>query len=218
VADAVAAADVVVTATDSPDPLLDRSDLASAGRTTVVDLGQPRDVDPGVETVPSVDAFDIDSLETITDETREQRREAAVAVEGMIDAEFDRLLDSFKRRRADEAIGTMYASAEAVKERELRTAFDRLEAQGDLTDEQRETVESLADALVGQLLAAPTESLREAAAEDDWTTIQTAMGLFDPEFGGNEPDLPTTETPRELLDDTDPDDVPRRVFERLPDG
>jgi glutamyl-tRNA reductase len=39
---------------------------------------------------------------------------------------------------------------------------------------------------VGQLLAPPTKSLREAAAEDDWATIQTAMRLFDPEFGGGE--------------------------------
>jgi len=36
--------------------------------------------------------------------------------------------------------------------------------------------------LVGQLLAAPTRSLRDAAGEDDWETIRTALRLFDPEF------------------------------------
>jgi glutamyl-tRNA reductase len=60
--------------------------------------------------------------------------------------------------------------------------MSKLEAQGDLNDEQRETVEDLADALVGQLLAAPTRSLRDAAGEDDWETIRTALQLFDPEF------------------------------------
>ena len=207
-ADAAARADVLVTATNSPDPLLDRTALADAGRTLVIDLAQPRDVDPSVGDLDGIDAYDIDSLEAITDRTRAQRREAADAVERMIDEEFDRLLDSFKRQQADEAISAMYESAEMVKERELRTAVSRLESQGELTDEQRETVAALADALVGQLLAAPTKSLRDAAAEDDWNTIQTALGLFDPEFGGEDATLPATERPREALD---ADDVPQYV-------
>jgi glutamyl-tRNA reductase len=212
--DAAERADVLVTATDSPDPILDRAALAEAGRTLVIDLAQPRDVDPAVRDLDGVDAYDIDSLEAITDRTRSQRREAAEAVERMIDEEFDRLLDSFKRRQADAAIGAMYESAEMVKERELRTAVSRLESQGELTDEQRETVASLADALVGQLLAAPTKSLRDAAAEDDWTTIQTALSLFDPDFGGEEAAPPTTERPREAPDG-DAGDIPQHVLDRL---
>jgi glutamyl-tRNA reductase len=213
--DAAAAAeraDVVVTATDSREYVLDRSTLDAAGPTLVIDLAQPRDVDPAAGDLGGVDAFDIDSLESITDETREQRREAAAEVERMIEAEFDRLIDSFKRQQADEAISAMYESAEAVKERELRTALTRLESQGELTEAQRETVESLADALVGQLLAAPTKSLRDAAAADDWTTIQTALGLFDPDFGGDRPSPPTAEGPREGMGDGD---IPQHVIERL---
>ena len=208
-------ADVLVTATNSPEPIVDRTALADAGRTLVIDLAQPRDVDPRVADFDGVDTYDIDSLEAITDRTRAQRRDAADAVEGMIDEELDRLLDSFKRRQADTAISAMYESAEMVKERELRTAISRLESQGELTDEQRETVASLADALVGQLLAAPTKSLRDAAAEDDWTTIQTALGLFDPEFGGDEPAPTTTERPREAPDDAD--GIPQHVLDRLGD-
>ena len=207
-------ADVLITATDSQGYLLDRSDLDDAGSTLVIDLAQPRDVDPTVATVGPIDTFDIDSLERITDETRERRHEAAERVERMIDEELDRLLDSFKRQQADEAIGMMYESAEMVKEREVRTAISQLESQGGLTDEQRETVGALADALVGQLLAAPTKSLRDAAAEDDWTTIQTALELFDPEFGGDRPTPPETEAPREGVD-LSRDDVPQHVLERL---
>mgnify|MGYP000392150038 FL=1 len=109
----------------------------------------------------------------------------------------------------------MYESAELVKERELRTALTRLEAQGELTDDQRETVESLADALVGQLLAAPTKSLREAAAADDWETIQTGLDLFDPEFGGDSRGPETTDRPREALDSDA--EMPPHVADRLGD-
>jgi len=213
--DAAERADVLITATDSPEPILGRTALAEAGRTLVIDLAQPRDIDPTVTDIDGIDTYDIDSLEAITDETRAQRREAAENVERMIDEEFDRLLDSFKRQQADEAISAMYESAEMVKERELRTAISRLESQGELTEEQRETVASLADALVGQLLAAPTKSLRDAAAEDDWTTIQTALGLFDPDFGGEGSVPETADRPREAINDGG--DIPQHVLDRLGD-
>ncbi|MFC6989596.1 glutamyl-tRNA reductase [Haloplanus sp. GCM10025708] len=209
---AVDSADVVVTATGAPDSVLDRRDFASAGETLVIDIAQPRDVDPAADDVDGVRSFDIDSLESITDRTRIRRRAAADRVEAMIDEEFDRLLDAYKRKRADDAISAMYESAELVKERELATALSKLDAQGSLTDDQRETVEALADALVGQLLAAPTKSLREAAAEDDWTTIQTALRLFDPGFGDAPEGVDAPEMPRDGAAE-----APQHVFERSSD-
>jgi glutamyl-tRNA reductase len=215
IADEVGRADVVVSATSSPDYLLDDDMLATAGETLVVDVAQPRDVAPDAGALPGVDLHDIDTLQSVTDETRQRRKAAAEAVEAMIDDEFERLLESFKRRRADDAIGAMYEAADRMKSRELDRAVSKLDAQGELTDEQRETVEALADSLVGQLLAAPTKSLREAAAEDDWTTIQTAMRLFDPDFGGDAPRPPETESPRSGRPDELPDDaeVPDHVGE-----
>jgi glutamyl-tRNA reductase len=193
----VTRADVVVSATSSPDYVLDADALAAAGETLVIDVAQPRDVAPDAAETTDVVLHDIDTLEAVTDETRAQRQAAAEAVERMIDEEFERLLEAFKRRRADEAISAMYESADRMKAREVDRALSKLSSQGDLTDEQRETVEALADSLVGQLLAAPTKSLREAAAEDDWTTIQTAMHLFDPEFEGAPPAPDGSESPRE---------------------
>jgi glutamyl-tRNA reductase len=184
---AVDRADVVVAATGAADPVIDRATVADAGETRIVDMAQPRDVTRAVGAVEGVSLYDLDDLEDVTAATRRRRREAAEEVEAMIDEEFDRLLDQFKRKRADEVIAAMHESAERVKRRELRTALSRMEANGGVTDEQREVVESLADALVGQLLAAPTKSLRDAAAEDDWTTIATALKLFDPEFGSDPP-------------------------------
>ncbi|EJN59405.1 glutamyl-tRNA reductase [Halogranum rubrum] len=210
-------ADIVITATGSPAYVLDVSSLADAGETLVIDLAQPRDVDPAVDDVAGVTFHDIDALEAVTEATRERRQAAAENVHQMIDDEFERLLDAYKRKRADDAISAMYESAETVKSRELDTALSKLEAQDGLTDEQRETVTAMADALVGQLLSAPTKSLRDAAAEDDWTTIQTAMQLFNPQFGGELPDLPEVTTPREGAPDEIPDDadVPETVLDRL---
>ena len=202
-------ADVVVTATGSDGHLIDVDALDGAGETVVIDLAQPRDVAPAADDVPSAVVYDLDALESVTDETRERRQAAAEQVEGMIDEEFNRLLDQYKRKRADEVIAAMYESAEGIKSREVSTAMSKLESEGEVTEEQREVVESLADTLVSQLLAAPTKSLRDAAAEDDWTTIQTALRLFDPDFGGEAgpPDFVTDAAPGDLPDEL-PDEAP----------
>ncbi|UIO99513.1 glutamyl-tRNA reductase [Halobaculum sp. CBA1158] len=207
-----AEADVLITATGADEPVVDEGTVGDAGETLCIDLGQPRDVVPEAGG-DAVVVRDIDDLETVTGETRERREQAATAVEEMIDEEFDRLLAEFKRKRADDAVSAMYEAAERTKRRELNEALAKLEAQGELTDDQRETVAGLADALVGQLLAAPTKSLREAAAEDDWTTIHTAMELFDPEFD----DAVATHGGEPAGGTDDAGGIPAHVLERLSD-
>ena len=195
--DALAAADVVVSATGSPDAVVDPVDLDAAGETLFIDIAQPRDAPVAVADLANVDLRDLDALESVTDETRARRREAAAEVEAMIDQEFDHLLAHYKRARADEVIASMYENAERMKHRELSRAVSKLESDG-LTDDQRAVVESLADTLVGQLLAAPTKSLRDAAEADDWTTINSALRLFDPTFDGAEiPGPAETDVPDE---------------------
>ncbi|MFB6303767.1 MAG: glutamyl-tRNA reductase [Haloferacaceae archaeon] len=183
--DRVAEAEVVVTATDSREPVLDRSAFVGAGETTVVDIGLPRDVAPEAGTLDGVEVRDIDGLEAVTDRTRERRQAAAEEVERLVEEEFESLLSAFKRERADEVVAAMYEGADRIKQRQLADAVDRMEANGGLTPAQREALSDFADALVGQLLAPPTRGLRTAAEEDDWTTIRTAMELFDPTFEGD---------------------------------
>ncbi|MFB6128883.1 MAG: glutamyl-tRNA reductase [Halorhabdus sp.] len=176
---AVDRADLVVSATSSADPILGPATFETAGETVVVDIGQPRDVSPAVEKRTDADVFDLDDLEAVTAETRASREAAAAAVEDIVEDELTHLLTRYKRSRADDVISTMYESAERVKAREVEQALASL----DLDDEEREVVESMADSLVNQLLAAPTKSLRDAAEADDWETIDTAIRLFDPDFG-----------------------------------
>ncbi|MFB6069828.1 MAG: glutamyl-tRNA reductase [Halanaeroarchaeum sp.] len=178
----LAEADVAVTATGAETPVVGTETVADAGDLYVVDLGQPRDVAAAVGDSPHVTLRDLDDLEAVTDATRERRSAAAEAVRDIIDEEFDRLASQIKRKRADAVIAAMYEGADRVKQREVQTALSKLEASGDLSPDQREVVEAMADSLVSQLLAAPTRALRDAAEDDDWSTIATAIRLFDPEF------------------------------------
>ena len=208
VSDAVEDSSVVVTATGSTEYVLEKRALSDSGETFVVDIAQPRDVEPKVAELPAVTVRDLDALQTVTDENRGQRAEAATVVEDMIDVEFEHLLAQYKRKRADKVISVMYESAERVKARELETAVGK----ADLNDDQREVVEAMADAIVNQLLSAPTKSLRDAAEEDDWSTINTALQLFDPEFGGDDGPVDEKEIPAHIRDR-----MPDAVFEQITD-
>ncbi|WP_049997387.1 glutamyl-tRNA reductase [Halococcus sediminicola] len=197
--EALSLADVVVSATSSPVPVLDRAALESASEILLIDIAQPRDAPQAAADLPNVTHYDLDALESVTEETREQRREAAERVEAMIDREFDNLLARYKRQRADAVIAAMYENAERMKERELSRALSKLDTDG-LTDDQHAVVESLADTLVSQLLAAPTKSLRDAAEADDWTTINSALRLFDPTFDSG--DAPPAADPSDVPPET----------------
>ena len=197
---ALGEATLVVTATASAEPVVTLSDLGIA-EPVIVDLGQPRDVSRAVAD-SDVDVYDLDDLESVTEATREQRAEAARRVASMVEAEHAQLLAYLKRTRADEVIAAMYESAERIKRREVETAIARLEDRGEPVHD--DIVESMADALVNQLLAPPTASLREAAADDDWDTITTAIQLFDPTALSE--DQPIEETGSELAFGTMDDD------------
>lgn len=179
----VAEADVVITATNSQQPVVTADTMAATGSSIIVDLGQPPDVHESVRERATVAYFDLDRLRRITERTHTRRRGEAEAVETMIERELEVLGRAFKRARAEEVIGAMRSGAERIKAAEVKRAKLRLEA----SDDAPETIlEDFADAVVNAIMAPPTEALREAAEDDDWTTIASAIQIFDPDLDEGE--------------------------------
>ena len=93
-----AAVDIVISATGSPHPILDRDRLERlmAGRRPrpilLIDLAVPRDIDPAVTLLPEVFLANVDDLQSVADTATRQRREEVARCETMIReaaAEFD---------------------------------------------------------------------------------------------------------------------------------
>jgi glutamyl-tRNA reductase len=205
-------AEIVISATGSSDTILHKEAFAAAGETFVIDIAQPRDISSAVDGFDHLTLYDLDELESVTQKTRLMRRNAAQEVDEIVTEEFERLLAQYKRQRADTVISAMYESAERVKSRELETALEKL----DLDGNEEAVVESMADAIVSEMLSAPTRSLRDAAENDNWSTIHTALQLFDPsvaaaspEDGGSGPQA--SSTPSRI----DMEDIPPQVRDRL---
>ena len=207
---------VVISATASESPVIESEDLAGVGQTTILDIAQPADLSRDAEQLEHITTVRLHDLMNVTDEAIADRDDVISDVEALIETAFDELLTQYKRERADDVISGMRQGAAYMKSQELQEAFTRLEAaDGDLTDEQRAIITDLADALVNELLAAPTESLRDAAEHDDWTTLRTAIDLFDPTDTGPNPlaetlpdDIPTPPETDGPAADSDPDTTP----------
>jgi len=88
----MAEADIVVSSTGCPQTILHRADLEAvmsrrAGRPLVlIDIAVPRDIDPGVQSVPNVYLYNIDDLEAIVREnvrTRSQELDHCRSIIGV---------------------------------------------------------------------------------------------------------------------------------------
>jgi glutamyl-tRNA reductase len=102
--------------------------------------------------------------------------DAVEVIETVDDGTSDRPVESNQPERVENAIVAISEDAERIKRREVEKAISKSEAYGDLTDGQREIVETMAEAIVDHIFAVPTATLREA---DERETVDTALRLFD---------------------------------------
>ncbi|WP_435194029.1 glutamyl-tRNA reductase [Natronomonas sp. EA1] len=167
--------DLVVTATGSPTPILDAGMLTDERARVVIDLAQPRDVAPDVGSLAGVTLHDLDSLRVVTRETRASRQAAAADAAAIVREERARLDTQLRELAADATLGALYRRAETTKRDALDTALAALE----LTATQEATLSAFADALVSELLAAPTRQVRTAARAGDEETLAVARALFE---------------------------------------
>lgn len=168
-------ADVVVTATDAPHLIFDGDDL-DGHELVVLDMANPRDVAEEADERDGIRRYDIDDVSDVCDASLASRREAIDRIEAIIDEELEVLERQFKREKAMEMLGSMYAEAEEVRDRETRRALATLDE--DLTEEQRDVIEDLTQSIVNKLMATPTEALKQAAVSEDYDTLRSASEIF----------------------------------------
>jgi glutamyl-tRNA reductase len=182
--EALAAADVVFTATSTQTPVLDRAlvQQALADRPerplVLVDLAVPRDVDPAVAELPGVRLLDVDHLNANLDEALSMRQREIPRVEAIIVAEVAAWMQRFQALRVEPVIADLRQKAEAIRQHELERTLRFL---GDVDAETWQHVQHLSRALVNKLLHEPTVRLKQKAsstdADDYADTLRDLFGL-----------------------------------------
>ncbi|MET0895207.1 MAG: glutamyl-tRNA reductase [Acidimicrobiia bacterium] len=166
VADALVECDVLLVSTGAPDVLVERADLERVmslrdGRALlVVDIGVPRNIDPGAGEVFGVALLDIDDLRAFGEQSLAQRRQEIGKVRDLIADEIDRHRVERSAREVAPLITALRANAEDVRLVELERSRAMLDQ---LDPNTRATVEALTQALVNKLLHEPTVRLKDAA-------------------------------------------------------
>ena len=172
---ALADADIVIAATDSPGFIVTPDMVSNSGRVQpqfFFDLAMPRDVDPRVEELEGTTVFNIDDLASIAEENLAERHRAATDAEAIVEEEVTRFLRWWDSLDAVPVIKTLQQQAEEIRKRELERALRRLT---DISANDREVVEALTRSIVKKLLHQPTKYLRQGA---DKSQLQALRELF----------------------------------------
>ena len=175
---ALAAADVVIAATEAPEPVLTARLAAEAMRRregapqVVIDIGVPRAAEPALAAVPGVAYRDIDDLQEIAAAHARARESEAEAVRALVEEETGRFLAWSERQRAAPTIAELTERAERARRTELERTLRRLGA----GEAEREALEAMTKALVRRILHDPIASLREGGDRDD--RVAAARRLF----------------------------------------
>jgi glutamyl-tRNA reductase len=178
--EALPRADILISSTASPEPVIRKADIKAALRKRrhrpmfLVDIAVPRDIDPEVSKLRDVYLYTIDDLQQVVDENMQQRNAAAQSATGDVDesvAAFMRWLSGMRAARTLKRIREQSHEFEKdLTERALR----RLEAGQDATD----VLEQMASTLTNKILHLPSKRLREAAESQDYEVLKAADRIF----------------------------------------
>lgn len=178
--DAIAGADLVVTATTAPAAIIPLQTVgdAMAARPErpllIIDLAVPRDVEPEVAEIGGVTLHPIDAIQTVVDRTLATRAAEVPRVEAIVDEEAAKY-ESWRRG---------FEASPIV--RDLRDHFERVRSEevdrqlANVSAEERARAERLTKTLVNRLLHLPTVRLKDAdpaSAEGVWR-MRAARELF----------------------------------------
>ena len=164
------AADIVVSATNSPHHIVERDELAHVmadreGRPLLlVDIAVPRDVDPACRELAGVSLHDVDDVQQIVERNASGREAEARRAERILDLElarFDRWLASL------EVVPTVASLRERADEIVRRVLAENEQRWESLTEADRERLSLMARAIVRRLLHEPTLRMKRAAGGDD---------------------------------------------------
>src|SRR5262245_14173125 len=170
-------ADVVVSSTSSPEPILSPDQVPDRGGRPlfVIDLAVPRDVDPGLAELEDCYLYDIDDLQAVVRESLSGRRREAERAEAIVEHAAERFRDWQASLQVVPAIATLRERAELIRSGELAKAESRREG---LSESERRTVESLTTQIVNKLLHLPIVRLKQAAATEGPGYVEVAKDLF----------------------------------------
>ena len=162
----MARVDVVIAATAAQEPVVRVPDARAAIQTRgarplfLIDLGVPRNVEAAVNDLDGVFCYDVDDLQQVVEANLRERQREAQRAESLVDREVAKFLARLRDVEVVPTIVSLRERLEAIRRGELDKALARLPG---ATDETRQVLEALSQAIVNKVLHTPIEKLRDSS-------------------------------------------------------
>jgi glutamyl-tRNA reductase len=160
---ALAAADIVVTATGASEPVLTGARIATVMRHRqhqplfLIDIAVPRDVESSAANVEQVFLYNIDDLQAIVNENLARRSAELQKAEAIISEEVEKFVAWLRSRIAVPTVVALRQRFESIRQSELKRLEPKLSS---LPPDARARVDDITRLIVEKLLLTPTEQLK----------------------------------------------------------
>jgi glutamyl-tRNA reductase len=150
----------------------------------MIDLAQPRDIDPNIASIPGVVLFTIDDLAEINDVNTQKRRERADSAKEIIEEELTLFIRHYNERSVESEIASLYQWADEIRKREVSREIKKISPHMcSMTEEKQEKIqhiiEHMSRSMVKKILSDLTGQVKEAAACGDDSGVQLLSVLMD---------------------------------------
>ncbi len=176
-------ADVVISATGAPHYVLKAEQVKKAmsfrnKEILLIDIANPRDIEPSITEIPHVTLYNIDNLRVINEKNLEMRMSEAKKAQEIIDEEYDLLIKQYKRQRADALVSELYAQSYKLRVNEKEKALTKLSAYHTIGETEKQIIEDLTHSIINKMLAEPTKVMRYAAEIGDDELLESVARVF----------------------------------------
>ena len=178
---ALGVADIVIASTGAQRPVLTVETLRQVQRARrgrplfLLDIAVPRDVEPEAGSLDGVYLADIDDLQKVAAEHRDERKNEAADAESIVAQELDRFLKAWRGRQLAPTVTALRAHVLGMAQAE---AARTIAAMPGLGERERRAIAELAESLAKKLLHAPQMALRNDDADDGVSLLVAVQRLF----------------------------------------
>jgi len=180
----LAVADIVVSSTSSPHPIVGSEELAlimkeregRGGRDLfLLDLAVPRDIDPACGDVDGVTLFDIDGLQAVVARNLQVRQGEAAGAEAIVEEEIHHFANWLGTLEVVPTISALRRRANDVVEQVLAENAGRWEG---ASERDLARIEAMAQAVAGRILHEPTIRMKTLNAGESHRRLAILRELF----------------------------------------
>ena len=180
-AEAIVAADVIVSCTGAPHfvlgPSLVRETMLQRPQRplVIIDIAVPRDVEPETAQIDNVFLYDIDALTNIATANRQERQGEIEKATAIVADEFEKFGLWWQTLDARPTVSALVKKAEAIRRTQLEKTLKKLP---ELSEEERARIDALTKSIVKKLLHHPISHLKNNnSARGQY--IQAVHEIFD---------------------------------------